>query len=153
MGLTRRDVCILLPALMAAATGHAAEGREGGDQTLRSAIYDYKDLEVEKKGKDREYVPVFEGTTSDGQHMTLHESGVGPGGVVHEAYRHSGDELFLVREGTLEVEIEGKRSELGPGSVAYVASNTEYAVRNTSKEWTRYFVFFFGPSQPHIERG
>jgi (S)-ureidoglycine aminohydrolase len=143
-------MCILLPALMATATTLEAEGDAGKNETLKSAIYDLKDLKAEKS-KDRDYIPVFEGTTSNGQHMTLHESAVGPGGVIHEMYTHSGDEMFLVREGTLEVEMEGKRSQVGPGGVAYVASNTPYAIRNTSKDWTRYFVFLFGPSHPHIQ--
>ncbi|MGC1869996.1 MAG: cupin domain-containing protein [Acidobacteriaceae bacterium] len=149
MALTRRDMCILLPALMATATSHAAEGPSSTDQHLPSAIYNLKDLKVEKS-EGREYIPVFEGNASSGQHMTMHESGVAPGGVVHEMYSHPGDELFLVREGMLEVEMEGKRSQVGPGGVAYVASNTPYAVRNTGKEWTRYFVFLFGPSHPPI---
>ncbi|MHB1957993.1 MAG: cupin domain-containing protein [Acidobacteriaceae bacterium] len=152
MALTRRDICILLPALMATATGHAAEEGASNDQALPSAIYDFKDLKVEKS-KGRDYIPVFEGTTSNGQHLSMHESGVAPGGVVHEMYSHPGDELFLVREGMLEVEMEGKRCQVGPGGVAYVASNTRYAVRNTGKEWTRYFVFLFGPSHPHIQWG
>jgi len=150
MAITRRDMCILLPALMATATSHAAKSDAGKNETLKSAIYNLKDLKVEKS-KDRDYIPVFEGTTSNGQHMTLHESAVGPGGVIHEMYTHPGDEMFLVREGTLEVEMEGKRSQVGPGGVAYVASNTPYAIRNTSNEWTRYFVFLFGPSHPHIQ--
>ena len=153
MALTRRDICILLPALMATAAGDAAEVVASNDQALKSAIYHFKELKVDKTRKDHDYIPVFEGTTSNGQHMTLHESGLGPGALVHGAYSHPGDEMFLVREGTLEVEIEGKRSELGPGSVAYIASNTKYAIRNTSKEWTRYFVFLFGPSHPHIQWG
>jgi quercetin dioxygenase-like cupin family protein len=140
----------LLPALMATTTGHAMEDSAGTNEHLPSAIYEYKDLKVEKS-KGREYIPVFEGTTSNGQHMTMHESGVAPGGVVHEMYSHPGDEMFLVREGTLEVEMEGKRSQVGPGGVAYVASNTIYEIRNTSKEWTRYFVFLFGPSHPPIQ--
>ena len=150
MALTRRDICILLPALMATTTSFAAEGDAGKNETLKSAIYNLKDLKVEKS-KDRDYIPVFEGSTSNGQHMTLHESAVGPGGVIHAMYTHPGDEMFLVREGTLEVEMEGKRSQVGPGGIAYVASNTPYAIRNTSNEWTRYFVFLFGPSHPHIQ--
>lgn len=149
MALTRRDVCILLPALMGTVAAHAAEDVARNDQTLKSAIYHFKDLKTEKS-PNHEYIPVFEGTSSNGQQMSMHESSLGPGGVVHEMYRHVGDEMFLVREGALEVEMEGKRSELGPGSVAYVASNTEYAIRNTSKEWTRYFVFLLGPPHPHI---
>ncbi len=150
MALTRREMCILLPALMATATSLAAEGDPDKNEMLKSAIYNLKDLKVEKS-KGREYIPVFEGTTSNGQHMTMHESGVAPGGVVHEMYTHTGDEMFLVREGTLEIEMEGKHSQVGPGGVAYVASNTPYAVRNSSKDWTRYFVFLFGPSHPHIQ--
>jgi mannose-6-phosphate isomerase-like protein (cupin superfamily) len=143
-------MCILLPALMATASSLAAEGDAGKNEMLKPAIYNLKDLKVEKS-KGREYIPVFEGNTSNGQHMTMHESGVAPGGVVHEMYTHTGDEMFLVREGTLEIEMEGKHSQVGPGGVAYVASNTPYAVRNSSKEWTRYFVFLFGPSHPHIQ--
>jgi (S)-ureidoglycine aminohydrolase len=150
MTISRRDMCILLPALMATATSHAAAGEADKNETLKSAIYEYKNLAVEKS-KGREYIPVFEGTTSNGQHMTMHESGVAPGGVVHEMYSHPGDEMFLVREGMLEVEMEGKRSQVGPGSVAYISSNTPYAIRNTGKEWTRYFVFLFGPSHPTIQ--
>jgi mannose-6-phosphate isomerase-like protein (cupin superfamily) len=143
-------MCILLPALMATSTSHAAEGDAGKNGTLKSAIYNLKDLKVEKS-KNRDYIPVFEGTTSTGQHMTVHESAVGPGGVIHEMYTHPGDEMFLVREGILEVEMEGKRSQVGPGGIAYVASNTPYAVRNTSNQWARYFVFLFGPSHPPVQ--
>jgi len=150
MTLTRRDMCILLPALMATATTYAAEGDAGKNETLKSAIYNLKDLKPEIS-EGHEYIPVFEGTTSNGQHMTLHESFLGPGATVHGPYSHPGDEMFLVREGTLEVEMEGKRSQVGPGGIAYVASNTVYSIRNTSKDWTRYFVFLFGPSHPHIQ--
>jgi hypothetical protein len=58
---------------------------------------------ADKMSKDRNFIPVYEGTTSDGQHTPLHESGIDPGGVVHEADRYSGDELFLVRQGTFIV--------------------------------------------------
>ncbi|HWF65996.1 MAG TPA: cupin domain-containing protein [Acidobacteriaceae bacterium] len=159
MALTRRELCILMPAFMAAATGPgtAAENHDTSDHALPSAIYNLKDLPVQGD-KQHEFIPVFKGNTSAGMHVDLHESVLAPGGLVHGLYSHVGDELFLVREGTLEVEFNGKRSEIGPGSVAYVASNTIYAVRNTGKEWARYFVFLFGPShvpaswRPAIQR-
>lgn len=150
MTITRRDMCILLPALMATATSHAAAGEADKNETLKSAIYNLKDLKPEIS-EGHQYIPVFEGTTSNGQHMTLHESFLGPGATVHGPYSHPGDEMFLVRDGTLEVEMQGKRSQVGPGGIAYVASNTVYSIRNTSKEWTHYFVFLFGPSHPHIQ--
>lgn len=153
MPLTRREMCVLLPTLLAtvAATGQTADSPENSKQALPSEIYDLQKLPVYKKPRHN-YMPVFQGKTSDGMPIELHESALAPGGVVHEMYSHPGDELFLVREGILEVEFNGKCSEVGPGSVAYVASNTEYAIRNTSKQWTRYFVFLLGTSHPPIHK-
>lgn len=147
MALTRREICVLLPALMATATasGQPTGNHDTSDHSLPSAIYDLKHLQVEGN-KNHKYIPVFAGNTYAGMHVDLHETVLAPGAVVHEIYSHPGDELFLVREGILEVEFNGKRSEVGPGSVAYIASNTEYAVRNTGKQSARYFVFLFGPA-------
>ena len=150
MALTRRKICVLLPALMATATTYSAETEKENIQALPSAVYDLKHLPVEGD-KNHQYIPVFQGNTYAGMHVELHETTLAPGGVIHDMYRHAGDELFLVREGILEVEFNGKRSEVGPGSVAYVASNTEYAIRNTSQQWARYFVFLFGPSHVPID--
>ncbi len=143
MSLTRRELCVLLPALMAAAPGYSAEDRTGTDQVLKSAIYDFNKLKVYKSSGDN-YIPVFEGETHTGVHITLHETDLAPGAVAHPPHHHSGEEIFMVREGTLEVEIEGKRSQVSPGSVAYIASNAEHALRNSTKNWTRYFVFLIG---------
>ncbi len=151
MALTRREICILLPALMAAAVpGEAAEHRSADVPALPSAIYDLEKLPVDGD-KDHQYIPMFQGNTYAGMHVELHETALAPGGLVHGMIRHVGDELFLVREGILEVEFDGKRAEVGPGSVAYVASNTTYAIRNTSKQWARYFVFLFGPSHVPVD--
>lgn len=151
MSLTRRELCILLPALMAAASPvEAAANKDGGSPGLPSAIYDLQNLPVEGD-KDHEYIPVFRGNTYAGMHVELHETVLAPGGLIHNMYSHVGDELFLMRSGMLEVEFNGKRSEIGPGSVAYVASNTRYAVRNPGKEWARYFVFLFGPANVPID--
>jgi hypothetical protein len=50
------------------------------------------------------YIPIFAGNTYAGMHVDLHETVLAPGAVVHEIQSHPGDELFLVREGILEVE-------------------------------------------------
>lgn len=152
MRLSRRDICVLLPALMASTSGYSAGKAQDKDRVLKSAIYNFEDMRVEKSGS-QDYLPVFAGSTYSGSHIELHESALAPGAVVHGMYSHPGDELFLVREGTLEVEFNGTRSQVGSGSVAYIASNTEYAIRNTSKQWTRYFVLLFGPPHPPIHWG
>lgn len=149
MAPTRREICALLPALlaMAAVPGEAAEAHPVSSKMLTSSIYNYKDLTAEGD-KEHEYLRIFAGKTSSGMFVSLHETELAPDTVVHGLLtNHAGDELFMVREGALEVEIDGKRSQVGPGSVAYVAANTEYAIRNTGKDWARYFVLFFGSSK------
>ena len=50
----------------------------------------------------------------------------------------------MMREGTLEVTIEGRTSRIGPGSAAYVASNQEHGVHNPGPGHAQYFVFALG---------
>ncbi len=50
----------------------------------------------------------------------------------------------MMREGTIEVTIEGKTSRIGPGSAAYVASNQEHGVRNPGPGRAQYYVFALG---------
>jgi mannose-6-phosphate isomerase-like protein (cupin superfamily) len=62
----------------------------------------------------------------------------------HPAHHHAHEEVFLVREGTLEVTITGRASRLGPGSLAYVASNEEHGIRNPETTHAQYFVIALG---------
>lgn len=142
MALTRREVCVLLPALAVTATTPHAQGEEKTLKQLPSAVYNFDDLKAVHKDK-HDYFHVFDGKTHGGTHIRLHESALGPGAVVHGLSSHAGDEMFMVREGILEVEFDGKRNEVGPGSLAYIASHTPYAIRNTGKEWAKYFVLLF----------
>ena len=55
------------------------------------------------------------------------------------------EEVFLIREGTLQVTIGGRGFNLGPGSFAYVASNDEKkGVRNAATTHAQDFVFELG---------
>ena len=46
----------------------------------------------------------------------------------------------MLREGTMEVTIEGKTTRLGPGSVVFVASNEEHGWKNVGTDRAKYFV-------------
>jgi len=46
----------------------------------------------------------------------------------------------MVREGLMEVTISGKVSRLGPGSVAYVASQEHHGWKNVGSGRAHYFV-------------
>ena len=48
--------------------------------------------------------------------------------------------MILIREGVMDVTISGKTSRLGPGSVAFVASNEEHGWKNAGDTRAHYFV-------------
>ncbi len=52
-----------------------------------------------------------------------------------------------MREGVLDVTLDGMTSRIGPGSVAYVASNVQHAVRNSGDSPAQYFVVALGAEQ------
>jgi quercetin dioxygenase-like cupin family protein len=76
--------------------------------------------------------------------VEIHETELGPGMMPHAAHRHDSEEMLLIREGTLEVTISGKSTRLGPGSVAFVASNEEHGWKNVGDTRARYFVLALG---------
>lgn len=137
MNWSRRDLCLMLPVLVAS-SGYAAE-----DAALPSKAYPFEDLPVRASGENKSR-HVFGGRTHTGFLVELHETDLAPGGAPHPPHHHDHEEIFMMREGTIEVTIEGKTSRIGPGSVAYVASNQEHGVRNPGPGHAQYFVFALG---------
>jgi quercetin dioxygenase-like cupin family protein len=62
----------------------------------------------------------------------------------HPPHHHLHEEMFLVREGTIEVTISGQSSRLAPGSVAFVGSNDEHGIHNAGPTPAEYFVVALG---------
>jgi mannose-6-phosphate isomerase-like protein (cupin superfamily) len=53
--------------------------------------------------------------------------------------------MWLIREGTVEITINGKASRIGPGAAAFVASNEEHGIHNPGTTAASYFVVAIGP--------
>ncbi len=138
MNLSRRDLGLLLPSLMAAASGSSSPSKR-----LPSQAYSFQSLPVERQGKN-EFRPVLEGTTHTGFLIELHETTLAPGREPHAPHHHPHEEIFLIRAGEVEVTIAGRSSRLGPGGVAYVASNSEHGIRNPGQHLAQYFVLALG---------
>src|SRR5258708_5782810 len=119
--MTRRDVTLLSAGLLAA----TAKAQKSGLPILPSKAYRFEDLVVKGNGR-----AVFDGLTHSGFHVDLHETDLAPGQAPHAAHRHEHEEIVMLREGTLEITIEGKVSIVGPGSVVYAASNELHGWKN-----------------------
>jgi len=136
MKCSRRKVCFWISALMAS-RGLAAEA------PIPSKVFRFEDLPVEN-GDGNTLRRILEGKTHTGNRIEMHETDLAPGAMPHPAHHHAHEEIFLVREGTLEVTVAGRASRLGPGSVAYVASNDEHGIKNAGATHAQYFVIALG---------
>src|ERR1051326_4632122 len=136
MNYSRRDLSMILAAL---AAGKASAQKA----ILPSRTWRYEDLPVKTNAANRQRA-VFKGETHAGFPIELHETELAPGEAPHPPHHHVHEEMIVIREGTMAVTISGKTTEIGPGSVAYVASGEEHGWRNVGKTRARYMVMALG---------
>lgn len=139
MPISRREICSLLPfAVMAGSLASAA------DSTLSSAVFPFQDLPV-KQGQGVQTRSILKGSLATGEQVEIHETVLEPGAGPHPPHHHKHSEMWLIREGTVEITINGKANQIGPGSAAFVASNEEHGIRNSGTTAASYFVVAVGP--------
>lgn len=107
---------------------------------VRSTVLDWEKLAVKptKVGARRE---LLNGPTTTLVNLEGHITTVNAGEVPHAPHRHPDDEFILLREGTLEVTVEGKATQATPGSVIFLSSNDLHGLRNIGTTPATYFVF------------
>ena len=137
MTYSRRDLCLLVTALTASA-GVAAQ-----KTMLPSKAFPYEEMPVQKNGGN-ESRAILSGELHTGSYLEVHQTRLAPGGMPHPPHHHLHEEMFLLREGTIEVTISGQITPLGPGSVGFVRSNDEHGVRNVGATHAEYFVVALG---------
>jgi mannose-6-phosphate isomerase-like protein (cupin superfamily) len=143
MSLTRRELCLMLPALLPAAA--IAEELSAQDTSLPSATWTYEQLAVDVSPGGAETRPVVKGKLATGELLEVHETVLPPRGMPHPGHHHVHSEMWLIREGTVELNINGTRHRIGPGGVGFVHSNDEHAITNVGTTAAKYFVVATGP--------
>jgi mannose-6-phosphate isomerase-like protein (cupin superfamily) len=140
MNCSRRDLAFLLPALAAAQQRSQTSAK---DATLPSKSYPFGELTARQNGPLKSY-QILTGNTHLGYRLDLHESELPAGDSPHPPHQHVHEELLFIREGEVEVTINGHATRLGPGSFAYLASNDLHGYRNTGTVAAKYFVLALG---------
>lgn len=140
MSLTRREIFVSIPFTLLATSLASADA----SQRLSSTVFPFADLPV-RKSDGNEFRNVVNSTTPTGERVEVHETQLAPGKMPHEAHRHEHSEFWLIREGTVELTINGKNQRIGPGSVGFAASNDLHAIKNVGPAPATYFVVAVGP--------
>lgn len=153
MSMTRRDVLQTLPVASASllavfsalAAAEDASAQSPALSVIPSNAWTFEELKVEKSPNGAEFRPILMGKLANGEILEVHETTLPPGGMPHPAHHHVHSEMWLVREGTVEFNVMGRKKNIGPGGLAFVASNEEHGVTNVGKTPAKYFVVAVGP--------
>jgi len=134
--MTRRSLAALLPAMVT-----AQQRQQPG--VLQSKAYPFEELKGRQTPTIKSY-QILTGDTHSGYLLDLHESELPAGMSPHPPHRHVHEELLFIREGEVEVTINGQSRRLGPGSCAFIASNDLHGYRNSGTAPAKYFVLALG---------
>jgi mannose-6-phosphate isomerase-like protein (cupin superfamily) len=143
MSITRREMCALLPALLPVAAQLHAFAQ---DSSLPSAAFSFDKAPMHVANNNAQIRLIMRGKLATGEALEVHETTLPPGGTpTASTHHHPHSEMWLIREGTIELTVNDKQYRLDPGSVGFVRSNEEHGIRNVGTTAAMYFVVAVGP--------
>src|SRR5260370_37261648 len=144
MNATRRELFSMFPVVLMPSIlqGSASAAQENA---MPSAVYPFEKLPI-RTPNNAQIRHVLKGKLATGESLEVHETTLPPGGAPHPPHHHVHSEMWLIREGTVELTVNGTSYHLGPGSVGFVRSNDEHGIKNVGATPATYFVVAVGPS-------
>jgi len=143
MPLHRRDLFAVVPAAILATTA-GLDAAVSQVDVLPSSTQAFDSLPMHLSN-GAQIRPVMKGKLATGESVEIHETTLPPGGAPHPPHHHPHSEMWLIREGTVELTISGTGHTLGPGGVGFVHSGEEHGIRNSGSVPAAYFVVAVGP--------
>jgi quercetin dioxygenase-like cupin family protein len=135
--ITRRDAAVAAATLALTFAFGAVAGLQ--TSVMRSTVFDWNAMKVNTTavGESRPIVRVPTATLDE---LEMHVTTLNEGQTSHAPHQHPNEELVIIREGTVEVLVQGEWKRLGPGSIAFNASNELHALRNAGTGPATYHV-------------
>jgi mannose-6-phosphate isomerase-like protein (cupin superfamily) len=143
MNATRRELISMLPAALIPTILHP-DVSAAQENAMPSVTYPFEKLPI-RTPNNAQIRDVLKGKLATGESLEVHETTLAPGGTPHPLHHHVHSEMWLIREGTVELTINGASYRLGPGSVGFVHSNDEHGIKNVGTTPATYFVVAVGP--------
>ena len=143
MPVNRRELCLLLPTMFPLATQLTlhAEG-----ESLPSGGFQLEAMPMHIANNRTQIRNVMRGKLATGEGIEVHETTLPAGGSpTATTHHHPHSEMWLVREGAIELVVNGKTYRLEAGDVGFAKSNEEHGIRNVGNTTATYFLVAIGP--------
>jgi quercetin dioxygenase-like cupin family protein len=117
----------------------AAQGAPVSTTTLPSRIYEWSALAPVQipNGERRQ---VLDGATPTIDNLHVHVTSLAPGKTSGEPTRHVRDEVLIVKDGEVEVHLDGTTKTVSAGAILYFASGAVTRLRNAGSTPATYSV-------------
>jgi quercetin dioxygenase-like cupin family protein len=135
--ITRRDMTIAAVAI--GATLAVTAFADSNVPIMGSAAIEWNGVPVSQDGT-HSVRRFFKAPTATLDELEVHVTSLPAGELSHPAHKHPNEELVIVKEGTVEVLVDGQLRRLGPGSVIFNAANQMHSLRNVGNTAATYHV-------------
>jgi quercetin dioxygenase-like cupin family protein len=140
----------LLPLLIVpvAAMSSAMHAPHQSKPRMESGVFDWNSLiaTATSTGQRR---AVFDAPTATLDKLHGHITTLNPGENTGPLHRHPQEELVIIKDGTIEVNIDGRKQVAGPGSIIFFGVNENENMTNVGKTPATYLVLqWFTPLTP-----
>jgi len=137
--ITRRDIAI---AVVAVVTTLGAVAVNSQTSVMTSTAVDWNSMTA-KTTNVGEVRQVFRNPTLTLEELECHITTVKPHMASHAPHQHPNEEMVVIKEGTVEVLINGEWKKVSPGSVVFFSSNQLHGLRNVGDTPAMYHVINF----------
>jgi quercetin dioxygenase-like cupin family protein len=130
---------LLTGLIMLALAATASRAEAPAPTVMHSGVFSWESLAPQstKVGAVRR---VFDTPTPTLSELEMHITTLRPGEAPHGPHRHPDEELIIIKEGTVESNLDGVLRRLGPGSVIFHASNELHTIKNVGSTEATYHV-------------
>jgi len=117
-------------------------------QPVASGVYHLQDLAV-KKEEGRESRRIMEGTTNEFEYFEIHLTTQQKGAKPKPAHAvKDGEELIIIKEGTMKLVVGDRTAELNAGSIALIPPQVMQSNENIGDGPLSYYVLKFRSKKP-----
>lgn len=123
-------------------------------ESVRSGVYKWADHPV-KISEDRESRKILEGVSPHFEYLKIHATTQFPGAKASTAHANDDiEECIIVKEGLMEITLEGKTTVLGVGGVFLLMPKQMHSLKNVGDTNLTYYVMRYkSKKKMNIERG